>query len=710
MVSNPEPPHSVNSAQTWECLPATSHSVDQIAFSSDGKILASYYGKSAEAVKLWDVASGQQLYAAKWVNLFELAGGDEGLDLLGCESLFFSSDGKALTFGGFIWDLELGQVINVRTLNSPFKPEYDRGIAVSPDLQKAVTAYRGYGGSENNVGTMKLWETSTGKEIYTLFLGRNVDSGNIYVNQFSPDGKIFASLIWFRHGSDFYPGRLGEEKIKLWEVKTGMELCSIPLPDVDASTKYAGVFAFSSDSRILASNCGDTWRRVIVLSETATGKELCRFQGLGSQGFVGLDKVVSLVFSPDDQLLASGDSTGRITLWQLNKGRSKSLTTRKIRTFIGNVSNEPIRTLAFSPDGRVLASGAGDNDGGITLWEVKSGKKLKTFPGHSVSTHRVCSNSFVDRDQVAVSSDGKTIASIDDSHDMIKLWDTQSGAFLRCLKYKSHRFAIWRKVVNIGKLAFSQDGKFLVGVHDSGASHITQSKIVIWEVATGREIQSIQYHGQGVWGSRTVNQYGELLAVVEQPTNVHSRKLRIKVLQVRTGRTICTLTGDYGFTCQIIFSPDKQLVATRHSMSEFAIWEIATGRLIRTINSENSEGDTDPGDPDPVLFSPDGEILAIAGTQNITLWQVSSGEKIRTINRYHQGWGSCLAFSPNGQTLAFTEYSGGYGIKLLDVKTGSETCILEHTFRRIISLDFSGNGQVLVSSYRDGTIAVWQQK
>jgi WD40 repeat protein len=145
-------------------------------------------------------------------------------------------------------------------------------------------------------------------------------------------------------------------------------------------------------------------------------------------------------------------------------------------------------------------------------------------------------------------------------------------------------------------------------------------------------------------------------------------------------------------------------------MSEFAIWEIATGRLIRTINSENSEGDTDPGDPDPVLFSPDGEILAIAGTQNITLWQVSSGEKIRTINRYHQGWGSCLAFSPNGQTLAFTEYSGGYGIKLLDVKTGSETCILEHTFRRIISLDFSGNGQVLVSSYRDGTIAVWQQK
>ncbi|MCV3213294.1 hypothetical protein OGM63_07110 [Plectonema radiosum NIES-515] len=82
--------------------------------------------------------------------------------------------------------------------------------------------------------------------------------------------------------------------------------------------------------------------------------------------------------------------------------------------------------------------------------------------------------------------------------------------------------------------------------------------------------------------------------------------------------------------------------------------QITTGRLIRTIHTDNREGDTDPGDPDLVLFSPDGELLAIAATRNITLWQVSSGEKIHTIDRVHQGWGRCMAFSPNGQTLAFT--------------------------------------------------------
>lgn len=94
-------------------------------------------------------------------------------------------------------------------------------------------------------------------------------------------------------------------------------------------------------------------RRVIVLSEAATGKEICRFEGFASQDSRGLQhKIISLAFSPDDQFLASGDSSGGITLWQLRKERSQSLTIKKIRTFIGSISHDPIQTLGFSPDGR----------------------------------------------------------------------------------------------------------------------------------------------------------------------------------------------------------------------------------------------------------------------------------------------------------------------------------------------------------------------
>ena len=411
------------------------------------------------------------------------------------------------------------------------------------------------------------------------------------------------------------------------------------------------------------------------------------------------EKVVSLAFSPNDQLLASGDNDGTITLWQLKKGSSELPTT--IQTFT-SFFKQPIKTLAFSPDGQTLATGHGDNDGGITLWDVNSGKKIKTFAGHVVSAARLCCNGFIDRNEVAISPDGKMITS-SGYKDMIRLWHTQTGSFLRSFESKSHPRSA-------KKITFSRDGKFLVSVY----RYRRDRDIVLWEVSTGREIQTMipvadnSYSRH--WSSRYLNQYGDLLAISEKSTSFDGAKLQIKVLQVPNGQTVCTLIGNYQFPSQIIFSPDKRLVATRHNMSEFGIWELATGRLIRNINTDYAEGDTDPGDPDPVLFSPDGKILAIAGTANITLWQVSSGEKIQTINRYHQGWGSCLAFHPNGQILAFSGSDSTDSIKLWDIKTGSEICILQETLNRVTSLDFSGNGEVLVSSYRDGTISVWQQK
>jgi WD40 repeat protein len=401
MVSNAKLPHSENNNQIWECLPTTSNYVDKIAFSPDGKVLASHHGQSTESIKLWDVATGQQLYAANWFDLLELAGGSEGLDFLFCKSLFFSPNGKALAYTwacmGFIGNLALGKVVSVKALKSPFERYEWENVALSPDLQIAVSTNR-------KTGIIKLWETSTGKEIHNFSVGGN--PRDIYLNQFSPDGKIFASLTWLE--DSFYVNNNVENKeiIKLWEVGSGTELCSISVKGVTGENKYGGVLAFSSDSRILASNCGDSFDRLgngrivkektklfrstILLTDVVTGQQLCKFEGVNNYSkdrwgfcvFLG-NKVVSLAFSPDDQFLASGDSNGTITLWQLKKGWFQPLTAKKIRTF-SHVSKQPIKTLAFSPDGQTLATGHGDNNGGITLWDIKSGKKLQTFAGHAV--------------------------------------------------------------------------------------------------------------------------------------------------------------------------------------------------------------------------------------------------------------------------------------------------------------------------------------
>jgi WD40 repeat protein len=393
MDSNAEPLNTQNKNQIWECSPNTSKYVDRVAFSPDGKLLASYHGGSNEIIKLWDVATGQQIYTANFVDLLEVVGGSDNFDFIFCKSLFFSQNEKALNYtwacNGFIWNFALGKEVNIKALKSPFKRYKWENFALSPDLKIAVS-------TNSKTGIIKLWETSTGKEIHTFSVGEK--PRDIYINQFSSDGKVFASLIWL---DNF----INDETIKLWDVETGTELCSISVKGITAENKYGAVLAFSSDNRILASNCGDSFdrtgngriikektylsRSTILLTDVVIGKQLCKFEGVNNYSkdcwgfyvFLG-NKVVSLAFSPDNQLLASGDSTGTITLWRLKKGWFKPLTVKKILSF--TVCQQPIRTLAFSPDGKTLATGHGDEKEGITLWDVKSGKKLQAFAGHKI--------------------------------------------------------------------------------------------------------------------------------------------------------------------------------------------------------------------------------------------------------------------------------------------------------------------------------------
>ncbi|MEH2241834.1 WD40 repeat domain-containing protein [Nostoc sp.] len=272
MTSSAEPPHSENCDQNWKCLPTTSRCVDRIAFSPDGKLIASCNYNSLEEIKLWDVESGKQLsdmnsrlYASDLT--LPVSSGEKVYYLFDFyhsrfESFFFSSDPKDLTCSGSVWDQAVGKVVYVRDIKShskkyPWEKEYFwwYPVAVSPDLQVTASACK-------SPSAITLWETSTGIDKHTFCLNEEVrEISHIYVNQFSPDGKIFASLFSFGG----YSGRSeGKIKLKLWQVETGKELCSISLLQ-DPTTSWNHILAFSSDSRILASNCGDSFNRVIVL-------------------------------------------------------------------------------------------------------------------------------------------------------------------------------------------------------------------------------------------------------------------------------------------------------------------------------------------------------------------------------------------------------------------------------------------------------------
>jgi len=154
-------------------------------------------------------------------------------------------------------------------------------------------------------------------------------------------------------------------------------------------------------------------------------------------------------------MLASGSSDKTIKLWDVASGR-------ELRTLAGHTSD--VWCIAFSPDGKVLASASLDKT--IKLWDVASGRELRTLSGHT---------DWVD--SVAFSPDGKVLASGSDD-TTIKLWDVASGRELRTLSGHTD---------GVESIAFSPDGKGL-------ASGSDDSTIKLWDVANGRELRTLNGH------------------------------------------------------------------------------------------------------------------------------------------------------------------------------------------------------------------------
>ncbi|MEH1989677.1 WD40 repeat domain-containing protein, partial [Nostoc sp.] len=199
-------------------------------------------------------------------------------------------------------------------------------------------------------------------------------------------------------------------------------------------------------------------------------------------------------FSPDGKTLASGSSDNTIKLWDVSTGKA-------IKTLIGHSSS--VWGVGFSPDGKTLASGSSDNT--IKLWDVSTGKAIKTLTGHSSSVY-----------SVGFSPDGKTLAS--GSFDKtIKLWDVNTGKAIKTLTGHSS------SVYSVG---FSRDGKTLVsGSRDktvilwdldfdnlllSGCSLLNNYLIAHPEVL--EELQSCQIPSRLAQGATTLVIQGEKLA------------------------------------------------------------------------------------------------------------------------------------------------------------------------------------------------------
>jgi RNA polymerase sigma factor (sigma-70 family) len=550
-------------------------------FSPDGKRLAAVTwqlplpGVPVSGIRLWDVATGKDVRPIKVRFPLPLRGG-----------LAFSPDGKTLAVPD---RSKIIHLIDAATGNErrQFKehPEGIASLAFSPD-GKTLAA----GGEDK---TIVLWETATGKPIRQL-LGHEKQIPSV---AFSADGKELASAS-------------RDCTVRLWDVATGEERRRFTFEQGERGEwdSMVQTVLFVPGTRwLIAGGIGS-----IRVWDLATGREVRRLPG--HWGLADCPMAVS----PDGKKLAATWEGGQVILRELATGK---------RLCEPQGHQRAIASIAFSPDGKTLASGSMDNT--LRLWDAANGKERRRLSLPSC-VHAI------------YSPDGKLLAGCCSGDEFIRIWDAATGEERRRLRAGKD----WIGVV------FSPDGQTL-------ASAGRDSVIRLWRVDTGAEVRRFVGNQDGV--VRVVfAPDGKTLASVGWDKTA-------RLWDVASGKEVRQFQGHQdGLQC-IAFSPDGKTVAAGGKDKRIHLWDADTGAKLRQLAGHE-------GWVYEVRFSPDGRTLASASQDyTVRLWEVATGQE-RTRFLGHRNWVGALDFSRDGRRLA----SGGYDAIILvwdvigQVATGRE--------------------------------------
>jgi len=295
---------------------------------------------------------------------------------------------------------------------------------------------------------------------------------------------------------------------------------------------------FSVDGKILASASEDS---TVKLWDVASGCLLRTMAG-HTKG------VNSVAFSSDGEILASGSEDTTVKLWRYTFDRFERIILKRSLKRILEGHSAGVNSVAFSVDGKILASGSKDNT--VKLWGVASGLLLRTLEGHSNWVNLV-----------AFSADGKTLASGGEDKT-VRLWDVASGRTLRTLEGHSDR---------INSVAFSADGQTLVS--GSGrAVDPTDKTVRLWDVTSGSLLRTMEGHSKGV-NSVAFSADSKTLASGSEDNTV-------KLWDVTSGRLLRTLEGHSNRVNSVAFSADSKTLVSGSYDTSIRFWRIADGKLL----------------------------------------------------------------------------------------------------------------------------------
>lgn len=574
--------------------------VNSVAWSPDGKRLATTSGK---IIKIWNGETGQLL--EEWSSSSEVLG------------ISWHPSGTKLAWGSgnktiSIWDLD--QQRAVLTL----KGHHDKvgKVVWSPDGRKIASASAQWlNGTDTS---LRIWDAVTGQQKFLIEPSYTVDH-----LAWSADGKQLASA-----GKNRVAGTQNRCGFTIWNADNGQEVGRLPLRG-NAVT----AMAWSPDNtRVITCN-----RASVSIWDPKSGKILSRLNEESS--------VLAVAWSPDSSHFATGLATRSINIWDADalpewtsaESPNPERTTSKLHpSQVLQGHTYRLSSLAWSPNGKRLASGCGDQT--AKIWDVEP-----LLPDESLDTgSRVLSFTWdSNRNPLLICSHRR-----DFSWEVRKAKDEEPlQSFRRFFK---------------GVPVLSPDGRRLAAWTANG--------IEVWSIETGQQ--------EHVW---PLPHTGGVISWSPDSKRLASATMNddnlIRLFNAETGEEEGTLRGHTTFVRSLAWHPNKPRLASGPMVGDSAvrIWDIDTGKCLATLTGHR-------GIVYAVAWSPDGKVLA-SGAEDflIYLWNSETYEREKTLSG-HVNFLRSLDWSPDGRRIAST--SRDDKLMVWDTESGRETFSKELSFIR----------------------------
>jgi len=679
-----------------DLLPASTVSIfhknlESVILSTDGRHLITTSGLRGHDLMTKSIKS-QEI-----VRVWNIDNGSEVINFnpKGVGDIVFSKNGKYLARASNknilkIWDIVTGQ--EVMQINHQEEYEF---IFLSPDGKYIVGT---------NSKTVYIWEVSSGTEIARLVHEHEIDLRDaIYPGEngekmkfiFSPDSKYIATASY-----NFSPTK--QYTAQVWEISSGKKV----IQRKNKNPFYK--ITFSPNSKYLATFAADTndsgsySDNIVRIDEVANNRTVVELKHINFHQNTqsGSSVLISdMAFSPNGRYLATIDSgeARSLTLWEVTNGQK-----------IFNLNHEGQGyelNVKFSPDGKYLVSTDTKN---TKIWDVINGKEVARIPG-TLELY----NSFTPTGKYLVTADG----------DIAKIWNAgidSIGSHLIKISYEDF----------VKNIVFSPDGKYLASVGDSktvkvweidktkkileieqeginaisfssnGEYFATASKnaVQVWQIAGNQEIMQMK-PSRLLVQKLIFSQNGQYIGALSGENRLLDRN-DIQVWDVTTGKEILHLKLERSVNSIAFSSDNKYIFIHRNFNPPFQMLEINSGRTIFQIESKVND----------FILHPNGHYLALAGNGGVLIWDLLNGKEIRSL-KIDKTSVEHITYSPDGRYIATTvntdPSTGDYITQVWEIESAKEVMkIKSTTWWRGSS--FSPDAKYIGTAMRDNTARIWE--